>query len=212
MAISDTIYQRVKAKLQAQEIAVRDVRHMMPQANGWRKVYDAMKGKNVIGVHYDAQRRDPVYDAVRRYQEQGRYHINKVWGYDDGQPIYGFSLMYHWKIAGNGELFYCQPMELRTWSIRNGNHRTINICLDCGANQAPTKAQLKTLKALLDVLCFECPEFPAGQKNVWGHKETGPGGPGPNFGNSTDCPGQVLPYVVSYRNTRQIRTDLGADR
>lgn len=51
----------------------------------------------------------------------------------------------------------------------------------------------RDLKAMLDKLCTQHPEFPANQSNVVGHRER----------SATACPGNILsPYVIEYRNKR----------
>jgi hypothetical protein len=173
---------------------IRDIRQLMPSANGGWKEYRELRHIRLIVVHYDAQWRPGKYDAVERLKAQARYHIGKVWGYDrKRRPIYGFGLMYHYSITGDGQVLWTQPEELVTWQARNANPYALGIKCDLGDGQEPTLAQLASLKEVLDWLCYHRPDIPAGRKDVWGHSEL------TQYGNSTKCPGALLPYVQRYR-------------
>jgi hypothetical protein len=49
------------------------------------------------------------------------------------------------------------------------------------------------LKSLLDHLCYQRPDIPAGRKDVWGHGEL------KKAGNQTNCPGLLVGWVQKYR-------------
>jgi len=161
-----------------------------PEYEAHRKVGEIVR----IVVHYDDEvRPDGPYDPVARYISQARYHIQKNWAQPGKPPIYGFGLMYHYKVAGDGRLFATQPETLITWNSNAWNPGALAICLDCGDGQMPTCEQLDTLHKFLMWVCYHRPEFPAGRKDVWGHGE------GKSAGNNTNCPGPFLQYVQAYR-------------
>ncbi len=147
-----------------------------------------------LAVHWDDQYRPVKYNALTRYIDQARYHIDKVWGVDPAnQPIKGFGLMYAYKIAGDGQIYQVQDEGLITWSVRNANPITLSVCCDCGTGQVPTQAQLAALHSLLMWLCYHRPEIPACRKDVYGHGEL------VQYGNDTTCPGSFLPHIVAFR-------------
>ena len=152
-----------------------------------------------IVVHYDAVKvprpKDghPGYDPVARYVEQARYHIGKNWNEGGGQPVYGFGLMYHYRVSTDGRIWRTQPEELITWHAHAANLSGLAICCDLGPGQRPTQAQLKGLKELLDHLCYHRPDIPASRPDVWGHGEL------KKAGNNTACPGALLKWVQTYR-------------
>ena len=152
-----------------------------------------------IVVHYDAVKAPPPkegkpgYNPVTRYIEQARYHIGKNWNEGGGRPVYGFGLMYHYRISADGRIWQTQPEELVTWHAHGANLSGVAICCDLGPSQKPTEAQIEGLKSLLDHLCYRRPDIPAGRTDVWGHGELR------EAGNSTKCPGSLLNWVQSYR-------------
>jgi hypothetical protein len=152
-----------------------------------------------IVVHYDAVKVPPQagciagYDPLARYIDQARYHINRNWNDSGGPPISGFGLMYHYRISSDGRIWRTQPEELVTWHARNANFSGLAVCCDLGEGQTPTTAQLKSLRDLLDWLCYHRPDIPAGRGDVWGHGEL------TSEGNRTACPGALLAWVQAYR-------------
>lgn len=152
-----------------------------------------------IVVHYDAvkvprpKNGQISYDPVARYIEQARYHIGKNWNESGGPPVYGFGLMYHYRVSVDGRTWRTQPEELVTWHAHAANLNGLAICCDLGPGQKPTEPQLMGLKSLLDHLCYHRPDIPAGRPDVWGHGEL------KKAGNSTECPGALLAWVQAYR-------------
>jgi hypothetical protein len=152
-----------------------------------------------IVVHYDAVHVPPTvgatiaYDPLSRYIAQANYHISKNWNEGSGPPVYGFGLMYHYRVSTDGRVWRTQPEELVTWHARAANYRGLAVCCDLGPGQSPTNAQLDGLSALLDQLCYHCPDIPAGRRDVWGHGEL------TAAGNHTPCPGSLLDWVQAFR-------------
>jgi hypothetical protein len=144
-------------------------------------------------VHYDAQplRPDGAYNAVARYAAEAQYHINQDWGGGYHAP----GLAYHLKIDGAGRAYICQEVESVTWNANDANGIDYAICVDLGEGQQPTPEQLVTLQRALDVLDQDCPELPCSHATTYGHGEL------QSYGNSTACPGALLPYVQRYRAT-----------
>jgi hypothetical protein len=113
-------------------------------------------------------------------------------------------LQYHYSIDNVGEIFWVRPHEATLWHAGNlaVNRTSLAIKLDGyfhpGINQQPTKEQLEALQQLLDKLCFQHPEFPATQQNVFGHREI----------TATACPGDLMiNRVISYRNSKVVSLD-----
>jgi hypothetical protein len=182
------------------EMVVEDARHLIPHENREYERRRKLSGIREIVVHYDAERRPAKYDLIARLQRQARYHISgRNWGVPGGKWIPGFSLMYHLCIGGDGRVVQTQDFELVTWHVKDGNYRAVGVKLCCGEGQEGTEQQLVSLRRVLWWLSYRRPEFPAARKNVWGHGECGHKGPGPNWRNSTKCPGKILPWVVKFR-------------
>lgn len=144
-----------------------------------------------IIVHHDAVVRPHDYDTMARLRNEAAVHYNNL----------GPGLQYHYSIDNVGEIFWVRPHEATLWHAGNlaVNRTSLAIKLDGyfhpGINQVPTKEQLEALQQLLDKLCFQHPEFPATQQNVFGHREI----------VGTACPGDnMINRVVSYRNSKVV--------
>lgn len=144
-----------------------------------------------IIVHHDAVVRPHDYDTMARLRNEAAVHYNNL----------GPGLQYHYSIDNVGEIFWVRPHEATLWHAGNlaVNRTSIAIKLDgyfhAPHNQQPTKEQLEALQQLLDKLCFQHPEFPATQQNVFGHREI----------TATACPGDLMiNRVVSYRNSKVV--------
>lgn len=102
-------------------------------------------------------------------------------------------LSYHFVITPNGNIYQINDFSDLTWhdSI---NSDSIGVLVhgyfQAPYNETPTPAQLISLKALLDWLCTQNPQFPAGYSDVVGHRER----------SATECPGDnLITYVKEYR-------------
>lgn len=144
-----------------------------------------------IVVHHDAVVRPHDYDTMARLRNEAAVHYNNL----------GPGLQYHYSISNTGEIFWVRPHEATLWHAGNiaVNRTSLAIKLDGyfhpGINQQPTKEQLEALQQLLDKLCFQHPEFPATQQNVFGHREI----------VATACPGDLMiNRVISYRNSKVV--------
>ncbi len=152
-----------------------------------------------IVVHYDAVAVPPAkegkegYDPVARYVSQAKYHISKNWNEGSSAVVHGFGFMYHYRISADGRSWLTQPENLTLWHARNANNSSIAICCDLGPNQAPTPAQLNSLRLLLNHFCYHRPDIPAGRRDVYGHGEL------LKEGNRTPCPGALISFVQAYR-------------
>lgn len=177
-------------------LPVQDIRGQLPRnPNGNPRQRRPLSAITGIAVHWDAEKRPDAYNSLARYVAQANYHIQKDWDERPGdQGVRGDGLMYHFKIDNAGGIFWTRDLEDVLWAVSDGNYNHLSICLDCGEGQKPTREQAEALQKLLDELCFKHPEFPAGQGQVRGHKEVG--------GNSTTCPGSIMPMVLSYRSER----------
>jgi N-acetylmuramoyl-L-alanine amidase len=178
-----------------------DIRDRIPHAhpeNAQRRALSEIR----TGIwHYDAVHAPDAYDPVERYIAQARYHIGKVWGYDERrQPLYGFTLMYHYRVSRDGRIWWVNNPELMTWQARGANHRGLGLCADLGEGQEPTPEQVASMRALSDWLSYERPDIPNLLRPNWyGHCELRADG------NVTLCPGRLLAHVQAYRAGASVR-------
>lgn len=174
------------------EPIIIDIRNQIPHANQGYEKKRALSRITHLAVHYDAVNRPGgAYDPIARYIGQARYHIQKDWN-PGGSFVPGFSLMYALRISWDGRIWWTQNFELITWHVSNANPFSLAICLDCGANQQPTPAQLVSLADVLNWLDAD-PRLPVTRERVMGHLEFRA------WGANTNCPGAILPYVQKYR-------------
>lgn len=136
----------------------------------------------VITVHHDAIPHD------NRSAEQIMSAIMKIHS-DNGWP----GMSYHIYIHRDGKVYLVNKFGWVTWHDGH-NYDSLGVIVTGyfhpPHNNKPTEAQLKSLKEVLDWLCTQNPQFPASQKDVYGHRER----------MSTACPGDTLtPYVIEYR-------------
>lgn len=133
-------------------------------------------------VHHTASRSTGTHDQILR--AEANHHIN-------GNGWVG--LAYHFVILKDGSIHQINNFTDVTWHDGN-NWDSIGICLQgyfhSPYNEKPTTEQVRSLKELLDWLSTKHPQFPAAQKNTWGHRDR----------MSTACPGDaVYPLVKEYR-------------
>lgn len=189
MALQDSIIQRLR-NAGAQ---VADVRGQLPRSGTWlRRPVSAIK---ILAGHHDAEPRPKDYDSLARYVGQARYHIQKDWG----GGAHGDGLMYAWKVDNLGVIFVTRDLEDVLWSVGDQNYVTASYCFDGTTGEGCTREQIAAEQILLEVLAFQCPEFPASQANVMGHQEVP--------GNQTSCPGDFLQSIYDYRNTRNTKAE-----
>lgn len=136
-----------------------------------------------ISVHHDAI---PHSDKTAEQVMTQIFNGHKA----NGWP----GMSYHYYIHKDGTIYQVNRHEWVTW-VDGVNWDCIGIVLNGyfhkDVNNEPTQAQLKSLKELLDNLCTQHPEFPAAQKDVYGHRERA----------QTSCPGdKFFPKVKEYRD------------
>lgn len=186
MALQDQIIQRLRDR----GLEVVDLRGVLPRNGRWLgRPVSAIKQ---LAGHWDAEPRPHAYDSVARYIGQANYHINKDWA--PPNQAHGDGLMYAWCIDNVGVIFITRDLEDVLWSVGDQNYVTASYKFDGTTGQGCTREMIAAEQALLEVLCFTCPEFPASQGNVLGHQEVP--------GNSTSCPGDFLASIRSYRAER----------
>lgn len=194
MALQDQIIQRLRDR----GLEVVDLRARLPRNGRWLgRPVSAIKQ---IAGHWDAEHRPHVYDSIQRYIGQANYHINKDWAPPGN--VHGDGLMYAWKIDNVGVVFITRDLEDVLWSVGDQNYVTASYCFDGTTGEGCTREQIASEQILLEVLCFNCPEFPASRGNVLGHQEVP--------GNSTSCPGDFLASIRSYRGERNTHPELYA--
>jgi N-acetyl-anhydromuramyl-L-alanine amidase AmpD len=145
-------------------------------------------GINYIVVHHSASRMQDNEEAM--LQQHMNAHTGQGWP----------GLSYHFVIAKSGKIYQINEFDDLTYT--DGiNSESLAILVDGyfhpDVNEVPTLAQLSSLQELLDNLCSEHPEFPAGQGEVVGHRE--------HSHAATACPGEnLIQYVIRYRDTGRV--------
>ena len=156
------------------------------RSGSWYKRNQANIKKLV--VHHSAWKID------RRLSNETILTTIQGWHEDKGWP----GLSYHFVICPDGQVYQCNDFEDITW------HDTINDdsvgVLVHGyfhppEDDDPTHEQLTSLKDLLDWLCTENPQFPAGHDDVVGHRDR----------YASACPGDNL-----YKYVREYKENLGS--
>lgn len=157
--------------------------HKYKQSNrSW--IQRAVKNITRIVIHHDAIPNNGRFTDEEVLNNIKREHVSRNWP----------GASYHFWISKKGVIYQLNNFSDVTW--HDGiNYDAVAICLNGyfhpNYNEKPTTAQLKALKALLDNLCTQHPEFPAARKDIRGHRERKP----------TACPGNNLfPYVKEYRD------------
>lgn len=136
-------------------------------------------------------------------QSDARYHcFERDWSPDPHTVVRGFSIMYHFSVGQSGRIRQMNPIERMLWHVTNGNWSAVGTLCIMGEGQRPSAAMLASLRALYDWLCADRPDLPnLDHTGVWGHGECGGlYGGGPQWGNSTTCPGpDLLAWTRAYR-------------
>ena len=150
-----------------------------------------IKDIKYIIIHHNAIETKPDYNPLELYKQEAQYHYNKDWG----NGVMGSGIMYHYTIDREGHIYFCRNLGEALWHCGNyrKNLESIAICLDGHlTNQKPSTAQLVTLAEFLRGLCTQHPEFPAGFKDVFGHREI----------SATNCPGDnLIEFVKDFRES-----------
>lgn len=134
-----------------------------------------------------------VEQEKRMLDWYARLHIAKdggVWG----------GIGYGGLAFPSGRLHIAWDVGVQTYHAFNANAVSYALCCPSSRGQGPTEAQLRAVRAALDVLTRETPEVPATPADVWGHGEA-------HFLDSrnrgTACPGPaLLRFVGDYRAGR----------
>jgi hypothetical protein len=180
-----------------------DVRAKLPHTAQLATMFRALAHVFYIFVHYSADR---LAASATEEQEiahlvaDANFHINKVWGTDSqGNPIYGYALMYTYAIFQSGRIYQCNDEDRLLWNTTNGNPYGLAVVHVLGDGEQPTAEMLASSTAMLDWLTSRY-DIPAKAEHVFGHGECGEiYGGGPDFGNNTPCPGKMLDFTQLYR-------------
>lgn len=151
-------------------------KYMAPGRSWYQRQLGAI---GILTVHHTA---DPFIGTNEQIlQREAGFHIN-----GNGWP----GLSYHYFICPDGTIYQINSHTDVTWHD-SVNTNTLGIAVHGDfTSKMPSQAQLVSLRALLDWLCTENPQFPASQQNVYGHRELSP----------TACPGNTFfPSVKEYR-------------
>lgn len=142
-------------------------------------------GPSVPGFGYPKLEADQIRSDARWQMRAGAL----------GAKSGGDGIQYHGGTFSDGSNWLFRDIFDLLWHCRNfeGNSFSISWHLPLGGAQQPTSAQIRSLYAVIDA-CRSAFGIPA--VAVKGHKEWA----------STDCPGNVMPYVFDYRNTHTLGT------
>lgn len=131
---------------------------------------------NQIVVHHSAS-------IGQSAEDYARYHVRSK-----GWPGIGYTFV----LEVNGDIIQANPLTNVSYGVSGHNTRSINICLSGDfTKQAPSPAQLKSLKKLIVHLRKQLPQ----QLPVRGHKDYG----------QTSCPGPTL-----YKELQAFNTNIAA--
>lgn len=145
-----------------------------------------------IVVHWNGPRVDQAEGP--QLVADANYHIQKNWALPGQAPAYGWALMYHYAVGTTGRVYWCNDEEDVLWHDTDGNYCGLAVHCILGDGQRSTPAMLDSLRKLLDWLCDERPDLPAGRGDVWGHGER------VDYRNYTSCPGpEIRGWVAEYR-------------
>jgi len=138
-----------------------------------------------ITVHHTASTANSN-DDEKMLRTHANYHISRGWA----------GLSYHYIIAKSGRIYNINSNNWVTWHDSH-NWDSLSICLDGyfhpDRNEKPTEKQLKSMAYLLNVLCTQHPEFPAGYDDIVWHGER----------SATACCGNnLIPYVREFREKK----------
>lgn len=181
-------------------LTITDVRNRIPHRNEASFRYRELWQIDTQVVHYEAGgfiRADlTVEQEIAHLIEVALFHHRR----DFGGGALGRTLEYTDAILPSGRAYRVNDPRLITWSHKAGNIRGRAVLLCLGVGQAPTPAMLASLREYLDMGVADT-QMRVKKPSTWGHGETGKNGPGPDWGNSTDCPGHpdVKRFVVGYR-------------
>jgi hypothetical protein len=166
------------------------VRDLLPRANLENLERRSLETIDLLALHWDGGARlADDYSPLAHYVAEALFHIRKDWGTTGlgDPPTFGHGLMYHYKIARDGRLFWTRDWQEVTWSVTAANRRALNICLDATDGQPSNAAQLLALRGLLDWLVARLPRTGG---RVFGHGEL------TFYGNRTSCPGPGLTWLA----------------
>ena len=179
-----------------------DVMEQLPSANPqWLEMRE-LASIYFNMAHYSADVRAATAtqeEEIAHLAADARFHIQKDWTPPKG--VHGFGLMYHYAVFQSGRIYKTQPETLITWNCTYGNPKALATVCILAPGEEPSAAMVATVKGHFDYLCFERPDLAnLVRERTYGHGETpAQWGGGPDFGNSTPCPGRLLYFVRQYR-------------
>lgn len=148
------------------------------------------KATRYFTVHYNGPK-VPGFGMPKLEADQirsdARYHMRPgAFGVASGAD----GIQYHGGTLSDGTNWLFRSVTDLLWHSRNfeGNNFSISWHLPLGDTQQPTTAQIASLFNVIDAFRREYPLIAV--TGVKGHKEWA----------STACPGNVMPYVIDYRN------------
>ena len=176
-----------------------DVRSRIPHVRTETQRYRALSEIEHQVAHYEAGGNIPSTWApeqeIAHLIDVAHFHQTR----DFGGGALGRTLEYSFACFPSGRIYIVNDPTLITWSHRDGNRIGISTLYCLGVGEEPTEAMLATARAHFEYTPTR-PDMRVIKARTWGHGETPHQyGGGPDWGNSTDCPGKMLAFVRAFR-------------
>ena len=164
-----------------------------------------VKGVEVITVHHTASNLNATEDEILK-SIYATHHDKNGWA---GFAYHYFYIPKRFDKGHSGKWIKLNNYTDVTWHDTH-NWDSIGVCVHGyyhpDINNTLEPEDFANIKKMLDWLCTENPEFPAGESNVFGHRDR----------SATACPGDYFyPYVSEYRtklgNVEWFFDDIGQD-
>lgn len=181
------------AKYPYLEMPLSDVRYIIHHWTGDRFTAETLK--TITGTDYGEDVITPrmsLEDEIDLLSWYARYHMSK----DDG--TWG-GIAYGTLVMPSGRIYVAWDIGVRTYHAFRANSQSYAVCGPIANGAPPTAKQLAGCRDVWDILANHTPEIPAGQGDLYGHKEA-------TFldeRNRTACPGTFMRAVQAFREGEQ---------
>lgn len=181
------------------DLNIKDIRGILMRRASRFLSYRTLAEIDSQTLHYNGPETAiaPTIDAeIKHLQAIAKHHVDRIWGYFQGQPVYGHGIMYDYAIGATGTIYWLRDLTDVLWHCANGagNKTSLAIHIPIGNRQRPTDKQWASATALFDALA-ETHRFDA-QTKTFGHYEW----------SNSECPGAVLiPMLETWRTQPVLR-------
>lgn len=170
-----------------------DIRRRLARGPSRFLEYRALSQVRSNTLHYNGKATSVAANVdaeIRHLQAIAQYHVDRVWDYYQGQPVYGHGIMYDYAVGATGTIYLLRDLAHVLWHCANrtGNVTSLATHIPIGDWQRPTDKQWESATKLFQALADDH-KFNA-QSNTFGHNEW----------SSSACPGPVLiPMLEAWR-------------